>query len=769
MTTKRITRRRFLVGAGALVVGFSLAAPPASKFYSRIRGHGQYQPPPPVTVDAWLTIDQATQITVYTGKVDLGTGIATALLQIVAEELEVRMDQVALVQGDTEQVPDQSGTWASTSISQGGSQLRLAAATARQALLNLAAKLFDVVSEQLNVEAGVIRVKGNSGQQVSYGELVAERQLEVKLDPNAPFKAPGDYRLVGSSVPRIDIPAKVQGEFSYVHDLRLPGMLHGRILRPSPGAGTRLGAIDTDPVKTMPGLVKIVQKRNFIGVVAEEEWQAVQAAQALDVTWEQPANLPAQADLYEVIKTTDGTIESRQAALYSVKERLLANQSDPVAVVQTMRQGLQGTQDQVLDNRGDVSTALTGATETLQAGYTWPFQAHAPIGPSCAIADVQPNQATIWSGSQYTHGLRRELAHILAIPEPNIHIIYQSASGCYGRLAADDAAVDAALLSQAVGQPVRVQWSRQDEHSWAFMGPAMVAELQGALDDQGNLIAWNYEFWSPNHFVPPLLVDQLDGWTRRVGFDSGNIPNFYKIPNRHLLLHMQPAAVFRHGNLRALAAPAATFAAESFIDELAAVAQADPVEFRLRYLAEERAKAVLQAAAEGAGWETRPSPQQPHTDQGRGVALAKYGDTWVATVAEVTLNRETAQLHVTRMTVAHDCGLIINPDGLTNQIEGNVIQSLSRTLKEEVQFDTAITSRDWASYPILTFAEIPEIDAILINRPDISPSGAGEPATVPTAAAVANALFDATGVRLRTVPFTPERIQAALQNAPSTG
>jgi CO/xanthine dehydrogenase Mo-binding subunit len=721
------------------------------QIYSRVKNRNL---PPPENLDAWLTVQPDNSITVFTGKVDLGTGVETALSQIVAEELDVTLGQVSLMQGDTSQTPDQGGTWASTSIAYGGQQLRLAAASARKILLDLAAARLNVPAPELVVSAGTVSPKNDSTQKVTYGELVTGQSLSARVDPNAKTKPSADYTVVGVSAPRVDIPAKMTGGFTYVHDVRVPDMLHGRVIRPTPGTATKLVSVDHSSISDVPGVVKIVERGNFLGVVATEEWRAVKAAQQLKVTWAEPATLPQMNNLYHTIRTTDGDLNSPLDAVVDAAGRLLANNSDSLVVTKNALDASMGTVDRVVYEQGDL--ANMAAAQIAQATYHWPFQAHASIGPSCAVADVKKDRVTVWSGAQHPHGLRSDLAYILGIPLEQIEVIYRAGSGCYGRLAADDAAVDAVFLSQAVNRPVRVQWMRHDEHTWAFMGPAMVCHVRGGIDAQGNVTGWDYELWSPSHFVPPLLIDQLDGWALGTQFADGSIPNFYEFANRRILLHVQPSAVLRYGNLRALSSLASSFAGECFVDELAALANADAIEFRLRYLIEPRAVAVLKAVARLANWQVRQSAMLKE-NTGRGVALAEYAGTWVAMVAEVSVEPDSGQIQVDRIFVAHDCGLIVNPDGLKNQIEGNVIQSVSRTLKEEVKFDAGITTRDWASYPILNFTEIPQVEIELLNQLDMVSLGAGEPATVPPPAAISNAVFDATGVRLRTVPFTPER------------
>lgn len=732
----RLSRRTFLKATGVLVVGFSLAdrlAPggaPAAHAQAGL---------PAQRLDSWLAIADDGTVTLFTGKVELGTGVETALAQIAADELDVAWDQMHVVQGDTARTVDQGPTVGSQSVAIGGAQIRQAAAEARHVLLALAAEQLGAPVEQLQVRDGVVSVGGDPERSVSYAALVHGRRLELEVSGAATPKRPEEYRLVGQPVPRRDIPAKMTGEFEYVQNVRLPGMLHGRVVRPTPQSGATLVSVDEGSVADMPGLVQVVVRGNFVGVVAEREEQAIQAARQLRVTWSAPAGLPPQDTLFSVVR---------------------AAPSD----------------DRLLDEAGDVAAALASAAKTVEATYEYPFQMHGMIGPSCAVADVRPDGATVWSGTQAPHVLQADIARALDLPVERVRVIYTEGSGCYGRYRSDDAALDAALLSQAVGRPVRVQWMRADEHGWEHYNPAMVFSIRGGVDARGQVVAYDYEVWSARHTGQRLLGEQTGGgWVLPLDpvFVGHDTLMFYDFPNRRYLLHAQGQSLLRNGNNRSLGGLPSGFAGEAFMDELAAAAGADPVAFRLQHLTNERARAVLEAVAAAAGWQRRPAPK-PEASRtgmttGRGVALIEYGDppnqTWVAMVAEVAVDPASGLVRVPRIVVAHDCGLVVNPDGVRNQIEGNVLQSLSRTLHEEVQFDASgVTSLDWRSYPILTFEEVPErVEIVLVDRPDLAPTGAGEATTVPTAAAISNAIFDATGVRLRRVPFTPERVQAALR------
>jgi CO/xanthine dehydrogenase Mo-binding subunit len=692
-------------------------------------------------VDAWLAIAPDSSVTIFSGRVELGTGVQTALAQIAADELDVTMDQVTMVMGDTARTPDEGYTAGSKTIQVGGVALRKAAAEARQALLGLAAERLGLAADQLVVRGGLVSGPGEGSKRVSYGELIGNQRLNRTVSDSVQTKAPSAYAIVGQSLPRLDLPGKLTGAPMYVQDLRLPNLLHGRVVRPS-GVGAKLQSIDESSLQGLPGLVKLVRNGNFVGVVAEREEQAIQAARQLKLSWQEQNSLPRQEDLFSYLRS-------------------------------------QRTNDKTLVNDGDVDGALKSAARTLQATYEQPYQMHGSIGPSCAVADVQADRVTVWSSTQGVYPLRGALAQLLGVAPESVHVIHLEGSGCYGHNGFDDAAGDAALLSRAVGRPVRVQWMRQDEHAWEPKGPAMLMEVRGGLDGQGQVAAWDYNVWTPTHSTRPggmaanLLPGQLvepappPAQTGQTGGDRNARTN-YTFKNNRVAAHWLASSPLRPSALRSLGGAPNTFANESFMDELAAAAGKDPVEFRLAHLADPRAAAVIRAAADRAGWQSRPAGAQggngtgPAT--GRGIAFARYenNEAYVATVALVEVDPTNGQIRVQRVVVAHDAGLIINPDGLTNQIEGNVIQSLSRALKEQVTFDQArVTSVDWRSYPILTFPEIPTVEVVLINHADQPAVGAGEPATLPTAAAVANAVFDASGVRLRTIPFTAERFKAA--------
>lgn len=691
-------------------------------------------------LDNWLAIEPDGTVLAASGKVELGTGTCTALAQIVAEELDVPFERVRMVMGDTERTPNEGYTAGSMTIQASGSALRQAAAEARQVLLEMASEELDAQLNELVVQDGMISVISDPERKISYAELMGGEKFNRHVTGKAPLKRPEDYAIVGKDTARVDIPGKLTGEPSYIQDLRMPGMLHGRMVHP-PGPGAQFVSMDSSSVENIPGLVKIVQRGNFIGIVAEREDQAILAAKQLKVEWRENPVFPRMEDLYAFLRS-------------------------------------QPTNNMVLTEEGEIEQSLKQAARQFQAAYYQPYHAHASIGPSCAVADVQDDQITIWSSTTGPYPLRSALAQWMSVPEEKVHIIYVEGAASYGHNGADDVPAEAVILSQAVGRPVRLQWSREDEFIWEPKAPSAVMEVRGGLDAQGNVVAWDFHVWSPSHVARPrfagqlltqqLLTGQPDTPPRMSLGAERNARNNYAFPNQRVTVHWLAKSPLRASAFRSLGGSENTFANESFMDELAAAASVDAVEFRLRYLVDPRTRAVLTAAAQKANWDARPSPQARKDGwvEGRGVAFAQYENDQaiVACIAQVQVDTDSGSVRVKRITVAHDCGLIINPDGLKNQIEGNVIQSLSRALKEEVKFNEhRILSVDWDTYPILKFSEVPEVEIVLINRPDQPAVGAGEPSTVTTAAAVANAIFDAAGVRIRQIPFTPERIKAALR------
>ena len=755
MKTMNFSRRQFLKGTGALIVSFNLF-PSATDLFAQAMDSGNT--PDPTQLDSWLAIAPDGTVTVFSGKVDLGTGVETALAQMVAEELDVPFKQVKMASTDTARAIDQGVTAGSRTIERGGPQLRQAAAVARQELLKLASARLGSPVNTLTVKDGIVSVVGEPGKKVSYGQLIGGKQFNVritatgsgwdmKVAPETKAKDPKDYKIVGTSESRVELPPKLTGEFTYAHDVRVPGMLHGRVVRP-PTITSKPTTIDESSVKNIPGIVKVVQDESFVGVVATTEWAAIKAAKTLKVSWSEPATkMPANAEaVYAYLKNT------------------------------------KSFRDQVPVNKANPDVALSQATKTYDATYHWPFQLHGMLGPSCSVADVDKDRITIWTGTQGSFGTRKAVAELLGVPEKDVRVLFYEGSGSYGRLSSDDASEDAALLARAVGKPVRVQWMREDEHGWEPKGPAQLDIVRAGIDSQGKIIAWDFVDRSF-----PLTAITGSGMrllaSRQIGRKpeaQGN-PNgtagggqIYSFDNQKCAGPLIPwvqadETPLRTSYLRAPGDMARCFASESFMDEIASDLGVDPVQFRLRYLGEnKRGTDVLLAVAKKAGWQERSSPGPTSTGSkatGRGVALFDRANTICSAVAEVEVDKSSGKLTVKRVIMSHDCGLIINPDGLKNQIEGNIIQSVSRALMEEVKFDsTGIKSLDWSSYPILRFPDIPEIEIVLINRPEMLALGGGEPSTGPVAAAIGNAIFDAVGVRLREAPFTPERVVAGLKN-----
>jgi nicotinate dehydrogenase subunit B len=682
-------------------------------------------------VDGFLAVNGDGSVTVYCGKVDLGQGLRIAIPQMAAEELGVALDRIVLIEGDTALTPDQGPTGGSSGVTRGGVQIRQAAATAREALLRKAAERSEKQAGDFEIVDGIARPKVG-GQGVPISELVGDKRFELKLDPKAKLKDPASYTIVGKPLPRPDVPGKVTGKHIYVHDFAVDGMLHARVIRP-PAVGAKLLAVDEGSIKSIRG-VRIVRRESFLAVVAEDEWDAVRAAGALKTRWSDSSELIGQS---------------------AVRDR--------------MRVGpFEG--EEFLVRKGDAKQALASATNRLSAEYYWPMQSHASMGPSCAVADVRDGKATIWSASQATHRFRETCAKMLDLPANAVRVVYLDGSGCYGMNGHDDAAADAALISRAVGKPVRVQWTREDEHGWDPKGPPQLLALEGALDADGKIAAWRSELWLPKATANlpnmPLLGPMAAGIAQPMGITTGLISQNgnppYAVANQEVVVHWLKDAPLRPSNIRAPGKVANGFAVESFTDELAAAAKRDAFEFRLSGLTDPRGVEVLKRCAKMLDWQPRPSPGP--SGVGRGIAYLHYknNETYVATAMEAEVDRATGAIRVRRVACTHDCGLVINPDALRQQIEGCILQTLSRALHEEVTFDRSrVTSVDWNSYPILTFPEVPEIAIDLVDRPAEPPLGAGEASTTTVAAALANAVFDASGVRLRSVPFTLERLKAA--------
>ncbi len=774
------SRREFLRSSGALVVSFSATAVAGTDALAAVGGEGAlaraagpYPDPDIRQLDTWVAIHADNTATFYVGKTDCGQGTGTAFRQMMADELDIAYDKTSLVMGRTDVTPDQGGSGGSDAIQRDGWPMRRVAAEARRVLLELASERFGVPVEQLEVRDAVIALRSAAARTVTYAELVSERRFNVTLtgdDVNAisgvaDVKPVGDLRIVGQSPQRYDIPPKVDGSLTWAVDVALPGMVHARNVRP-PVVGATLRSIDEASVRDLPGFIRVVSKGNYVAVVCEREEQAIDDARRLQAEWDKPSATP--------FPTSDGLYAYMRSATPT-------SSSDPEVV-------------------GSPEAAFAGAARVIEAEYDVPFQGHTAFGPAHALADPSDGQMTIYSNDMKSYGMRNGIAEFLGMPRDRVRVVWMEGSQAYGRTAADDAGFEAAFLAKEIGRPVRMQWSRDEETAWDTKGPAFTLRLRGGLDADGQLVALEYDAQSAdyNHVgyneVETVLISQLIG-TRLPTPNGGRASTpseMYAIPNRRTTAQVVRLPLIwetplRTGNLRDPNGPQVTFAAESFIDELAAAANADPVEFRLNLLAgstdddsgfrRARSIAVVRAAADAYGWDTRPSPNSHDTETvltGRGIAYSFRSQTIVAEIAEVEVNRETGHVWVKRLVCAHDCGLVINPEGLRRTIECGMLHSLSRALHEEVQFDTEkVTSVDWMSHPSLRHTDTPEqIDVVLVNgdpdpeRSDLPPYGAGEAVCKPMIAAVANAIYDATGVRLRRVPFRDERVLAALETAP---
>jgi nicotinate dehydrogenase subunit B len=730
-TRSRFSRRAVLKG-GALTVGFALAGLPAS---ARAQGTTA-RVLDPKEVDSFLTVNGDGTVTLFCGKVDLGQGLRISIPQIAAEELGIGIEKIKFVEGDTALTPDQGRTSGSTGIQRGGMQIRQAAATARKALIDLAAQRLNAKPEDLVATAGEVRPKAG-GAGVSFANLIGGRQFELKLDPKAPLKDPASYTLVGKALPRPDVPAKCFGTHIYMHDFTVPNMVHARVIRPA-AIGAKLVSVDESSIKNFPG-AKVVRVKDLLAVAADDEWTAVLAARALRAQWSEGTGLPLQRDLAASLRGEPGIV------------------------------------DETLVNKGAPPATRPDGAKTLTATYYWPMQSHASIGPSCAIADVQADAATVWTASQGTHGNQTTFAKFLGLPKDKVRLIYLEGSGCYGMNGHEDAAADAAILSRALARPVRVQWTREDELGWDPKGPPQLISISGAVAPDGRILDWRTELWIPKttRGLPniPLLAPEAAGLEHVPGLNPGLISQngdpSYAAESIQVIAHWLKDAPLRPAPIRSPGKPANCFAVESFVDELAAAAGIDPVEFRLRGLKDPRAIEVIKRTAALMKWQARPyqvASANTGVARGRGIAFVhyKHSETYVGMGMEVAVDRATGKISVERVACAHDCGQIINPDGVLSQVEGSILQTISRVLMEEVMFDRSrVLSVDWASYPILRFSSVPKIDIELIDRPTESPVGAGEAACAAVGAALANAVHDATGTRLRTVPFTPERVKAA--------
>ena len=679
---------------------------------------------PPVDVvglqaDDWLELAPDGVLLVHSGKVEIGTGLRTALEQIVAEELDLPLARVRVTAARTDRSPDEGYTAGSRSIRDSSRALRQVCADVRAALIGRAAALRGVDRSTLTTAGGAVLAP--DGTRLPYEQLLVDGRLDVSVSAEATPKSPDRYSIVGTSPVRSDLLPKLTGGPAFVSDVRLPGMLHARMVRP-PRPGVRL--LDVE-VGELPGDARVVRERDLLAVVASVEHDAVVAATRVRPIWSDDAPLVPPSRLFRSM--VDGE-----------------------------------TDDAVLLADGDVDAAMGAADVTMTAEYRWPFHAHASIGPAVAVADVGPGSAIVHAAAQGVHPLRRGIAALLGLDAEAVTVIHGEGPGCYGHNGADDAAADAAVVSPLVGRPVRVQWTREDELVWARKGPATLVRLRGGVAADGRLLGVAADIWTPTHGGRAATPERFIAGYLRAGVDEPEDRRYvggernalldYRIENHHVTMHWIPRPVLPSSSLRALGATANTFANESFMDELAEAAGLDPLELRLRNLDDPRAREVLERAADAAGW-GRPRP----AGTGLGLAFVRYEHhgAYVATVAEAELDGE--RLRIRRIVVAQDCGLVISPDGVRNQVEGNVVQSLSRAVLEEVRWDErGILSRDWETYPILRFSDLPEVETVLIDRPGEPSLGVGEPATATTAPAIANAIRAAGGPRLRQAPFAPD-------------
>ena len=762
---KAISRRDFIQASGSLLVCFGTA----SLIEPFAIAQGPFDTHPshidPRKLDSWLAVASDGTVTAYTGKCDFGQGMLTAQTQLVAEELCVSIDKVKLIQCDTSVTPDQGTTSGSQSTPANFNTRNLAqaAATAREALVGMAAHKLGVPADQLTIENGVISAMG--GRHLGYGELIGEKHFDIAVSSTAKRRSPSQWKVLGKPVPSMDRVALMTGTFEFIHNVHVPGMVHGRVVRP-PEIGSTVANVDAKSVQHVPGLIKVVVRNNFVGVVAEKQWQAAQAARDLKVSWKPGPGLPAQKDFYDYIRK-------------------------------------QLSREEVLVNSNDVDNKLQSASRVLKATYLHPYQAHGSIGSSCAVADVQEHRATVWSATQSVFPTQHGISALTGLPLDSVRVIFVRGAGCYGLNAADTVSYDAALLSQAVYRPVRVQLTRQDEFISENYGSACVIEQQAGVDASGTIEVWDCETWavslggrpgyeSPGNVITGMLAgfepetitpgkeveprEELRNGSNSVpsymaGCVNGKCGGEGSIRGERVRTHAVKSPFFT-GPLRSPLRLQNTFAHECFMDEISAYAKVDPVVYRLRHLREPRIIDVVKAAAKTANWDTRSSPQpdpaRTGSVSGRGIACVAYeGDNgYAALVAEVEVDQASGRVQARRFVVALDCGPISNPAGLRNQIEGGVLQGMSRALGEEITWDDRkVTSTDWQSYNTLPLGvEVPVIESVLIDRPAANATGAGETAITLAAAAIGNAIFDATGARIREVPFTPDRVKAALSS-----
>jgi len=740
-----ISRRAALAGAGALVFGFSSVGRTLAQEGGAQTAAAPHAPPLPGSLkqtpflDSWIRVGADGSVTVLTGKAELGQGIKTALMQIAAEQLDVEFERLTLVTADTAQTADEGYTAGSHSMQDSGTAILNAAAQVRRLFVAEAATRAGSPADQMRTDKGVVIVP--DGKRFAYGELVGAQMLHVQASPQSPLKNPAQFKVMQRPIARVDIPAKVTGGEAYVQDMRLDGMVHGRVVRP-PSYGAQLVSIEGAGVETMPGVLKVVRDGSFLGIIAEGEFQAIEAMRALAASarWQETAKLPRATDLPEF---------------------LMHLPSHDITVA-------------------DAHNPAAATAKSLSATYSRPYLSHGSIGPSCAVALLQEDALTVWTHTQGVFPDRDAIAEMLGMPKEKVRCIHREGSGCYGHNGADDAAGDAALLARALpGRPVRLQWMREQEQAWEPYGPAMVAKVSASLDGNGSIVDWDYGVWSNTHTMRPGPAGSLlaarylasafpEPEPKPIpmpegGGDRNSIP-LYKFPSVRVVSHFLPDMPVRVSALRALGAYMNIFAIESFMDELAASAGADPVQFRLKHLDDPRARDVVSLAAQRFGWAD--APLRRDSGRGRGFAFARYKNlaAYCAVACDVEVKPDTGQPRLLRAVAAVDSGQVVNPDGIVNQIEGAILQSMSWTLYENVTFDDRqITSVDWASYPILRFSAVPDsVEVHLVDRPGLPFLGSGEAGQGPASAAVANAIADATGHRLRDLPLSRERIKAAI-------
>ena len=734
-----LPRREFLKTGGALVIGFALGDVLNAQTRGAVAG-----PPDARQIDTWLAIHADNTATVYVGFAELGQGASTALLQIAADELDLDMSQIKSVRLDTNVTPNQGGTYSSASIARGGPQVRTAAAEARLALLGMASQRLGAPAESLAVSKGVVTA---GTKRVTYGELIGDRRFDLPFTGSAPVKKPSEYRVVGERVARRDLADKIKGTHLYMQHLRVDGMLHGRVVRPrgqrAYGVGARVVNVDESSVRDIPG-VRVLRRGDFIGVVAEREWDAVRAARQIKVTWETTTALPGNDKLYERMRSARTT-------------------------------------EEVVLERGSTAPALASAKHVASFNVKAPYQAHAPFGPNCALADVKAGSALVMCSTQDVYATRRTLATLLKIPQENVRVQYYEGSGTYGHSCYDDVAQAAAFMSQDAGRPVRVQFMRWDEHGWDNFGPAHVGEARAAAAADGTIVAYEYHGWQHGwsgteasaQLTGAPVGDFISAPAMGVqGVNRLTCGGQYKIANVKLVNHKLPVTEYlKAGWLRSPLDLSFAFASEQAIDQLAFTLQIDPYEFRRRNIADERWLGVLDGAAKAANWTPKPAVNGAKRAagkivSGRGIGLGTHLQSWGGAVADLDVNLDTGRVIIKHLYGALDAGLVVNPAIVESQIRGQLVQTASRMLHEEVTFDTSgVTSVDWRSYPILRFEECPEVTPIVVQQINERSLGAGEEVMAAAAAAIANAFFDATGVRMEQFPFTPARVLAALKRA----